>query len=522
MISKVQRLIRYLVIDRNESLFIRHNKRIWEEFICPDAVGEILLELDSVSSSIISFSYLANILAKKHRATITGYVTREISLRAIISNRIIKKIYQSFNVRKFNYYKLNNNQSIEIENLFNEIKSSLKSKKEVEDLKVQDVWIGDLLYDSYTKIHKLPTIDISDTRFHETLKDALGHYVYWRDYFSSHNVKAVILTHCVYYQPATILRIAISRKIPVYQINATHAYYMTEKNLRAYTDFFYHPEQFKELSKQEQEEGLRLAKEQLQRRFSGEVGVDMNYSTKSAYAKTKKNKIISDTSRINILIATHCFFDSPHPYGVNLFPDFFEWMSFLGEISKKTDYNWYIKTHPDFMPGNIAIIDEFIKKYPKFRLIPSDTSHLQLIEEGINFALTVYGTIGFEYAALGIPVINCSLCNPRIRYNINFHPRTVEEYENLLLHLSDAKLDINVDDVYETYFMNYLNNSKNWLFNDYEMFLKNIGGYYKQIGSVSYQEFLKELSREKHNKIIDSINKFVNSKDYCFQKKHMV
>jgi len=125
VISKVQRLIRYLVIDRHELLFIRHNKRIWREYLVHDSQSEILLELDSVSSSIISFSCLANILAKKHKATITGYSARNKSFRARISNRITKKIYKSFNVEKFNYYKLNKDQLIEVENLFNKIKSSL-------------------------------------------------------------------------------------------------------------------------------------------------------------------------------------------------------------------------------------------------------------------------------------------------------------------------------------------------------------------------------------------------------------
>jgi hypothetical protein len=81
-------------------------------------------------------------------------------------------------------------------------------------------------------------------------------------------------------------------------------------------------------------------------------------------------------------------------------------------------------------------------------LIPSETSHLQLKEEGINFGLTVYGTIGFEYAALGIPVINASLCNPRIRYHFNIHPRTIDEYRIILLNLPDQKLDIDIEEVY--------------------------------------------------------------------------
>ena len=63
-----------------------------------------------------------------------------------------------------------------------------------------------------------------------------------------------------------------------------------------------------------------------------------------------------------ILIATHCFFDSPHSYGNNLFPDFHDWLDFLGNMTEETDYDWYIKTHPDYVQGTMEIIESFIVK----------------------------------------------------------------------------------------------------------------------------------------------------------------
>ena len=145
----------------------------------------------------------------------------------------------------------------------------------------------------------------------------------------------------------------------------------------------------------------------------------------------------------------HCFFDAPHPFGINFFPDFYEWVIFLGRISEKTDYDWYIKTHPYFLPENDEVLEEIVRKYPKFTLLPKETSHLQIIEDGIDFVLTVYGTIGSEYAALGIPAINASMCNQHIAYNFNIHPKTIQEYEDILMNLTDQKLDIDINKVYE-------------------------------------------------------------------------
>ena len=508
-------------LDEKEKAFIKHNKKVWRSFLPKQDSGEILLESNSMSSGIITYSYLANLLAKMNQSRIVAYLAGRRNLKTRISNRKVNKIYRSFNVRDHVYCHLSPSQLQDAEELLRKIIPSLQTKKDVEDLRVESVWIGDLLYDSHCMNYKVPTISLADSRFQDSLRAALGSYVFWRDYLNMHCVRSVIVSHTVYVQSGVLTRLAIQKGIPVYQINATHLYFMNEKNLWAYNDFFYYPEQFREIPEEERRKGLQAAKERLQKRFSGEVGVDMHYSKKSAYGGIRQGRVLNESPRIKILVATHCFFDSPHPYGVNLFPDFYEWLYFLGEISTLTDYDWYIKTHPDFLPGNIQIIEEFIQKYPKFNLIPSETSHLQLKEEGINFGLTVYGTIGFEYAALGIPVINASLCNPRIRYHFNIHPRTIDEYRIILLNLQDQKLDIDIEEVYEYYFMAFINNTNNWLFPDYEGFMRKIGGYLNQFGPLSYKEFIVNFSEQRHRQILSSLERFVKSGEYNFRRNFL-
>ncbi len=504
-------------LDLREKNFIRHNEQIWEHFLPEEENGEILLELSGMASSIIAFSYLVNLLAKTHQARIVAYQTVSENFRTLITNRKVKKIYRSFNVRDFVAPKLSLSQRQQVEQLFRAIYSELKTKKDVEDLRVEGLWIGDLLYDSHCMEYQVPTIELGSRAFQDSLKKALCFYVFWRDYLEAHRVRSVIVTHTVYVGSGVITRLAIQRGIPVYQINATHLYYLTEENLWAYNDFFYYPEKFRELPEEERQRGLLAASERLQRRFAGEVGVDMHYSTKSAFGRIGKGKILKDSTRLKILVAMHCFFDNPHPFGVNLFPDFYEWLYFLGEISERTDYDWYIKTHPDFLPGNIPIIEAFIRQYPKFTLIPPETSHLQLKEEGINFGLTVYGTIGFEYAALGLPVVNASRCNPHIRYHFNHQPRSVEEYEGILMDLANQKLTINIDEVYEYYYMAFINNTNSWLFKNYEAFLKKIGGYAQQFSPVSYDSFIKEFSLQRHEAIKCDLERFLLSNCYKYE-----
>ena len=68
------------------------------------------------------------------------------------------------------------------------------------------------------------------------------------------------------------------------------------------------------------------------------------------------------------------------------FCDFYE-LKYLYKLSKKTNYDWYIKNHPTSSPKTNEILEHFLKDKPEFELISSDVSHAQLIYEGIEICL---------------------------------------------------------------------------------------------------------------------------------------
>jgi hypothetical protein len=110
------------------------------------------------------------------------------------------------------------------------------------------------------------------------------------------------------------------------------------------------------------------------------------------------------------------------------------------------------------------------------------------------------------------------LCNPRIGYNFNIHPKTIEEYESILLNLKDQKLDIDINEVYEYYYMNCLyDKGANWLVDD---FINQIGGYSKQRDPIGYKLFLDKFTVQRHEKTLRSLMNFIESEDFCFRKKH--
>ena len=507
---------------------IKHNKRVFARRESQQKKSPIVLfELNNMQSAHIAYSYLANVLATENNAQIVAYVpTAHANQWMGIVFRIKKLfclkelgVYRSFGTNDFMLIETSSSQRKKARNLFSEIIKQLGDKWDIEKLTIHGVWVGDLIYDTYLKKFNKPTIDKACPEFQSLLLESIELFVFWEDYFNNNDVRAINVSHCVY-NLAMPLRFAIERSIPAFQANVTHIYRMSKENYFAYKDFVYFRERFAALPVDTKKLGIAEAKRRIERRFAGDVGVDMAYSTKSAYGASRHARLLQESSRKKILIATHCFFDSPHGYGNSIFPDFFEWLDFLGKMTEVTDYDWYIKTHPDYLSGTKEIIDNFVAKYPKLTLLPADASHHQIIAEGIDVALTVYGTIAFEYAALGIPVINNSLNNPHIDYNFNLHSKDIEDYRSLLLELNHLDFSIDKQQVYEYYFMQYIYNKDDLFFNSYSDTIEEIVGYQKQFTPAIYEKWIDEYTPERHADIIETLKLFIDSKKFRLRCKY--
>lgn len=487
----------------------------------------VLFELNGMCSEHIAYSYLSNILANAHQAAISAYsplyhesLVKRINFRIKSLFKLNEfGIYKSFGTEEFFEIAVNKRQKLRAKDMLIECNSKLHSKSDIERMEIDGVLVGDLIYDSYLMNKKVPTIDRCSSEFQEFLLSTLEQLIFWLDYFDRKCVKAINVSHCVY-TLAIPLRVAIARNIPAYQIGLTHAYRLNENRLFAYKDFEDYPSTFSMLPPAQQRGGILEAKKRIARRFSGEIGVDMSYSSKSAYCSIQYPRLIKETLKPKVLIATHCFFDSPHSYGNNLFPDFWEWLNFLGKFSEAVDYDWYIKTHPDYLEGTRQILENFINKYKNFVLLPSDSSHHQIVREGIDVALTVYGTIGFEYAALGIPVINASQNNPHIAYSFNIHPKDEIEYRQYLEKIGDILLTIDTNEVYEFYYMHNIYNTQDIFMENYKDILEDIGGYDAQFTTAIYKAWVKSWTPDKHRDIMKRLDAFINSGDFRLNANH--
>jgi len=217
------------------------------------------------------------------------------------------------------------------------------------------------------------------------------------------------------------------------------------------------------------------------------------------------------------LIAAHCFSDSPHTNGIHLFPDFVEWLNWLGDFSLTTDYEWYVKQHPAFFPSDYAVLEEFRSRFPNIKLVEHTYSNVELIHQGINVVLTVYGTIAFEAASLGALVVNASSSSPHVNFDFSKSPLTPLEYHATLVDLENILSTWRVQEssILHFYDIHHLRRNFNWLFQmNYSELTSEFGVDYGDPLELLSFFTTRISSAELQSKIQLIINNFVASPNY--------
>ena len=95
--------------------------------------------------------------------------------------------------------------------------------------------------------------------------------------------------------------------------------------------------------------------------------------------------------------------------------------------------------------------------------MPAKTNHRHILNLGVNFLITCFGSIGFEYAYQDVTVINACTKNPHANYNFNLNPKTIKIFNNIIINLKKFKLKINKTEILEFFFTRRFLLRINWL-----------------------------------------------------------
>ena len=514
--------------------FIDHNKKIFKKKK-HEGNKIFLVEFNGWQVIHIIFSYLINYFRNHKNCKIIAYECYDILNRAdppwynkyfwklgILLNVKTFKIFNSFGTDYFlkpNYSIKHENKAIKIMNKFYEKNPNLIK---LENFKEGKIWLGDLIYDSFLKKYNLVTINIHSEKFKVFFKNSLKLFLFWEEFFNNNKVIGISVCHSVYITGIP-LRIAQSKKINCFAVSSFNCDLINLVNSISYkkklngTDvhFKYYKDIFFKFSKNKKNSNLMTGKKILYDYISGKKRLfylkNKTYSSEKIKYSNKKN------SKIKVVIFAHDFVDSPHVYGNHFFPDFKVWFNFLNEIIKKTDYEWYIKLHPGDNNVTNKEILEFTKKNRKLKILKKNFPNNRLVNLGVSFGLTVFGTIASELAPFGIRVINASKNNPHQNFNFSINPKSLKEYEFILknLHRYKRKFIYNKNDLYIFQFSKNLITQNHLIFKNNQKYFSFREKKPLRFTPKIYDYWLKDFNVKNHNEIIENLKKFIESQSYA-------
>lgn len=448
--------------------YMRFCRRSWLEQ--PESDGEtvVLVGLFKWHPSIHCYAAITNFFVRNHRAVIRWFYFHRGRVP------LYEKIYASFGAQPgLCLDTLGRNPKAEA--LARDIVAGLKNKWDVAGITVDGVLIGDLIYDTYLRAGPHATVNLEDPRLSEIIAHAVHIFVASRDYLARHRVVAVIPDHIVYIFCGILVRQALAAGIPVYLAYPNANFYL--HRIDTDPEGFQIPPRwpypaykrlFAEIPPDQQESARARGRAELEHRFSQRGAGALKYG--SGYGHPQEGPVFQDGGKDRILILLHDFCDAVHNYRHMLFPDFYEWIHFLLARAEQTDFDWYVKPHPNLLctdiPGRDAliltngdVIAELRAKYPKIHFLHPSVSNQRIMDAGVRAMFTVYGTGGHEFAYFGIPVVN-SGDNPHCAYNFNLHPRTIEEYECCIREANCLHVEMRREEIEEYVYMNYIHFSE--------------------------------------------------------------
>jgi hypothetical protein len=483
----------------------------------------VLVEAFQVSSNEISIMHFLKAMNEIESIQPVGFAFVDLNwwrrLKMILRFRFSPM--RRAGIKKLILINCYDNLDIISRNMSVKIIDEIDTLEHLVNAQLNGVTVGDLIHDHFLRIFKAHTISLDDPRLKELIEKFTYFFQSFNKLLDIYNVRGVLVSHCVYSYGIPV-RIALDQNVAVYQVTGESAYLMTKDYPMAYTDFFEYKKKFNELSIVRKSKGLELAQERLQIRFNGAVGIDMPCTTNTAFHTNFDGsaRLLGNSNKPKILVALHDFFDAANPFGNNLFSSTYEWLCGLREFSKLVDYEWYLKVNPSSTDANYEVLQSIVENSNGFRLLPVKASHHQIITEGVNCALTIYGTIASEYPFAGVPVINASRNNPHVEYNFSLSPKSRDEYWQTLLNIENLNMRIPKEEILEYYFMHHIYPVKSLLFYDYEKYLKDIGGYNNSMTSRVYRLYLGSENSRDFKELQLAFKVFIQSGNTRLDPKH--
>lgn len=334
----------------------------------------------------------------------------------------------------------------------------LKFKKDILKHSFNGILCGDLIYDSYLRFNKKPTLNIFDPTLILFIYDCYCQISYYENLSEKYVIQKYYSTYSSYISHGIPVRVFLKNGIQVFTIGHTidkvdsaDKIKIKELNPDDPSDDHPHWEYRKIFNTLNDKENLiKNAFTKFSKRFQGEN--DLDYMESNQYSKDYKSIKFKDKYDGVVFIGD--FFDKQHCYRTMIFNDLYEWLIHTIQLTIKNNLNIGFKTHPNQLRSSKIMIDIIKLRFPSIRWISSKVSNKVIFSSGIKFGISIYGTVLPELAFHNIKPICCA-DNPASEYDFIFEAKNKEEYDYLVMNHEILKLNKNSkEQLGEFYHMN--------------------------------------------------------------------
>jgi hypothetical protein len=309
----------------------------------------------------------------------------------------------------------------------------LASSESLVDLAVDDVKVGDLIYDSYLRFKPAATVDLKSPYLWLVIWQALRDLRAARECILHAKPAMLLTTYSTYIQHGVAVRVALAAGIEVIAFGNYQEFY---KRLQP-EDWVHtrNPDGYRAGFAALEDAAAKVvqAERALSARLSGKIDTATAYMQRSAYASSAD---IPAGISGSLVLFLHDFFDSPHCYRWMIFQDFWVWATFTLNLARRAGIKVFVKPHPNQIADSESVVRDLKARYPEAVWLSAATSNLQLAQAGMVCAVTIYGTVAHEMAYLGIPCIAAGH-NPHISFGFCHTARDRDEYRRLILEHRD-------------------------------------------------------------------------------------
>lgn len=290
-------------------------------------------------------------------------------------------------------------------------------RKALLGLSVDNVWIGDLVYDSHLGRFGQATIDKFDDDLARTLNRTANLYSGINQLFRRYQVHATVVCHTVYIEYGLPARLSLKHGVPVYGKWGTHPLVIRKYRSLAEAPIFPGTELESVMKHYRARLGEELASladdfyPPAPHKVSGFDYFRFGYGgdKREESGESLTQRLGLDRSKKTCCIMSHMFIDAPHCYPELLFDDYYQWLDATLAFAARTPaINWLVRQHPyEIMVGQNKNFDNLVGPYVdkgSVTVVPNDVTTSSLFS-CVDVLTTGIGSAGIEFASVGIPCI---------------------------------------------------------------------------------------------------------------------